>query len=189
MGTRFSSSLGTQSCASGLGATWFVVGLLLLSFSCGGGSQKGKAGPMPTGGSYYGVWMSPQYGKLQLCAQGGTAHGYFEKDERHGKVEGTIRGNQFSFRWEEEREFVVGRPTVMRGRGYFRYQIGDDGDHYFTGRWGTDDDDSNGGEWNGVKLRRKEPEKCLSKGEESDEKEGFYGDDEEEEPSDEEQEF
>lgn len=52
---------------------------------------------------------------------------------------------------------VAGRPTTTRGRGYFRYAIGEDGDHYIRGEWGHDDQITGGGPWNAVRDRRARP--------------------------------
>ena len=59
---------------------------------------------------------------------------------------------------------VVGRPQISRGRGYFRIQIGQDGDQYILGEWGHDDQETGGGPWNAAKLRRRRPTRCLSTG-------------------------
>ena len=119
-------------------------------FACGG-SQKPKAGTLPKGATFYGVWESPQYGNMHLCQSGNQVVGDYVEDRR---------------------ELVAGKPQVRRGRGYFRIQIGEDGDQYIQGEWGMGDDLSGGGPWNAVKLRRGEPDRCTGADEPADERLG-----------------
>lgn len=123
---------------------------------CGGGVGVPE-GPMPEGGSYTGVWHSPQYGEMHLVQTDAQVIGEYTKDERQGRITGTVNGNVLRFEWSEERELIANVPSRTRGRGYFRYMIGDDGDHYIRGEWGHDDSVSGGGEWNAVRDRRRRP--------------------------------
>ncbi len=136
---------------------------LALVAGCGGGGANIPQGPMPQGGSYTGVWHSPQYGEMQLVQTGSSVVGEYTKDERTGRIQGTLQGNVLRFEWSEERELVAGHPVTTRGRGYFTYAVGDDGDHYITGRWGNDSNMTDGGPWNAVRDRRRQPQ--LSTGE------------------------
>lgn len=112
---------------------------------------------MPEGGSFTGVWHSPQYGEMHLVQTGNQVVGEYTKDERRGRIQGTIEGKVMRFEWTEQRELVAGRPITTRGRGYFVYAIDDAGDHNILGRWGVDDDYHSGGEWNAVRDRRRQP--------------------------------
>ncbi|MFK7990730.1 MAG: hypothetical protein AB8I08_32215 [Sandaracinaceae bacterium] len=135
-----------------------VLGVLgLIGAGCGGASGGVPDGPMPQGGSFTGVWHSPQYGEMQMVQTGQQVVGEYTKDERRGRIQGTVRGGVMRFEWSEERELVAGRPITTRGRGYFVYEIGGDGDHYVRGEWGTDNNTSGGGPWNAVRDRRREP--------------------------------
>lgn len=134
-----------------------LIGILAAIGGCGGGGVNIPEGPMPDGGSFTGVWHSPQYGEMHMVQSGQAVVGEFTKDERHGRIQGTVRGNVMRFEWSEERELISGVPSTTRGRGYFRYAIGDDGDHYVRGEWGHDDNHSGGGPWNAVRDRRREP--------------------------------
>jgi hypothetical protein len=136
--------------------------LLALVLACGGGSSSIRAGNMPEGGSFHGIWQSPQYGNMHLCESGAQVVGDYEKDERRGRIQGTIQGDLLRFQWEERREMVVGRPTTTRGRGYFRIAKGQDNDWYFQGEWGHDADETGGGPWNGVRMRRGNPTRCAA---------------------------
>jgi len=138
-----------------------LAGVLSLAFACGGAGANLHAGPMPAGGTWSGVWQSPQYGDMHLCQTGQQVVGDYIKNERHGTMQGTVQGDLLRFSWEERRELVQGRPVITRGHGYFRYVIGDDGDHYFRGQWGIDDQYEGGGPWNGVRMRHRQPTRCM----------------------------
>lgn len=147
------------------------------ALACGGGGGANiTIGTMPQGGTYQGVWQSPQYGNMHLCQTGTSVNGDYEKDERQGSIQGTIQGDVLRFHWEERRELVSGRPTITRGRGYFKLAIGEDGDSYIRGEWGIDDQEHGGGEWNGVKLRRRSPDRCLNGGSGGGDNGGDYDD-------------
>ncbi|MBW2376339.1 MAG: hypothetical protein JRF55_10180 [Deltaproteobacteria bacterium] len=135
---------------------------LLLGVILGcGGSQKPKAGPLPEGATFYGVWQSPQYGNMHMCQSGKQVIGDYVKHERAGRIQGDVDGDLLIFQWEDRRELVAGKPQIRRGRGYFQIQIGEDGDQYVKGEWGMDDELSGGGPWNAVKLRRGQPDRCT----------------------------
>src|SRR5690606_33873011 len=61
-------------------------------------------------------------------------------------------------------ELISGVPSTTRGRGYFRYAIGEDGDHYVRGEWGHDDNHAGGGHWNAVRDRRRQPSLSGARG-------------------------
>ena len=138
-----------------------ALALALAVVGCGGGQKKVNAGHMPKGASFYGVWQSPQYGNLHLCRNGEQIFGDYFKNERSGRLQGKVVGDLARFSWEDQRELVQGRPTILTGRGYFKIAIGEDGDEYLQGEWGFDDRDHGGGPWNAVKLRKMKPERCL----------------------------
>jgi len=136
-------------------ALWLGVAL-----GCGA-SHKPKAGSLPEGATFYGVWQSPQYGNMHICQSGKQVVGDYVKNERAGRIQGDIDGDLMIYQWEDRRELVQGKPQIRRGRGYFRIEIGDDGDQYIKGEWGMDDDLSGGGPWNAVKLRKGQPDRCT----------------------------
>ncbi len=160
----------------------FALPLLLVA--CGGGGANIRVGEMPAGGSYHGVWQSPQYGNMHLCVTGSHVVGDYQKDERTGSLQGTIQGDVLRFQWEERKEMVVGRPSVNRGRGWFRLKIGQDNDQYIEGEWGHDDAETGGGPWNGVKMRRGSPDRCMGSGANSGGDDDGYGDDGFDDPDD-----
>lgn len=157
-----------------------VFGVIL---GCGG-SHKPKAGPLPEGATFYGVWQSPQYGSMHLCQSGRQVIGDYLKHERAGRIQGDIDGDLLIFQWEDRRELVAGKPQIRRGRGYFRIELGEDGDQYLRGEWGMGDELSGGGPWNAVKLRRGEPDRCTGIDEPLSLDEKVHPWDAEDEPSD-----
>lgn len=132
----------------------------LFSFACGGGGLAGvHPGPMPSGGSFSGVWFSPQYGEMHIQQNGATAIGRFEKDEKKGRLQGTIDGDLMRFEWTQRRELVVGRPTESTGHGYFRVFMDPTENAWkIEGRWGRDDSESNGGPWTAIRARNRRPD-------------------------------
>ena len=142
--------------------TTLSVLMLSLASACGGSGAGGvTAGPMPEGGSFHGVFQSPEYGEMHLCQTGQMVMGDFQRDERRGTLTGTVEGDVLRIQWEQRREMVIGRPSVTRGRGFFRLSLDENGDFRFDGEWGHDDAFRGGGGWTGVRMRRGEPERCL----------------------------
>ncbi|MGF1465824.1 MAG: hypothetical protein ACFCGT_06795 [Sandaracinaceae bacterium] len=139
---------------------WGVLSTLALSLgACGGASANVRPGPMPEGGNFTGVWYSPQYGELHMVQTGNAVIGeYTDDNDREGQIEGTVSGDVLRFEWSEERELVPGRPVAQRGRGYFRYLIGEDEDHYIQGEWGYGAELTGGGPWRARRLRNREPQ-------------------------------
>jgi hypothetical protein len=144
-------------------ATILFSALLALALSaaagCGGGINRANVspGPMPDGETFTGVWHSPQYGDMQIVQTGNSVIGEYVHDERSGRIQGTVTGDLLRFEWTERRELVAGRPNTTRGRGYFRFQIGEDNDRYIVGEWGHDDNETGGGPWRAVRDRRRRP--------------------------------
>ncbi len=138
----------------------WVVGLALVTVTaCGGGTGRANLtpGPMPDGGSFTGVWFSPQYGEMHMMQTGASVVAEYTKDERSGRIQGTATGNVLRFEWRERRELVSGVPQTLRGRGYFQYTVGDDGRHNILGEWGIDNNEVGGGPWNAYRLRNRRP--------------------------------
>ena len=134
------------------------VGLVLLGCGGGGGRADVDMRPMPPNSSYTGVYNSPQYGRMDLVQQGSQVIGEYHKDERTGRIQGTVSQNVLRFEWSERRELISGRPNMTRGRGYFQYLVDANGDHVIVGEWGHDDNETGGGPWRAVKSRRQQPQ-------------------------------
>jgi hypothetical protein len=136
-----------------------LIALVPLALACGGSSSNVKAGPMPDGGNYTGVYFSPQYGEMHMVQNGSAVHGKYKKDERTGDIQGEADGNLLRFEWTEYKAMISNRPQKTVGRGYFHYIVDpSNGDHILKGRWGNGDDEADGGEWNAYKSRNREPD-------------------------------
>jgi hypothetical protein len=132
--------------------------LLALLVGCGG-SPKLQVRAMPEGGSFTGVWFSPQYGEMHILQSGSSAIGRYAKDERVGRLQGAVEGDIMRFEWTEERELIVGRPVQTRGHGYFRIVKDTAEDTWkLMGEWGNDAAERGGGPWNAVKSKTRKPE-------------------------------
>lgn len=154
---RSALQIGVLNFAFALGATSL--------FACGASNPALSAGPMPENGSFSGVYFSPQYGEMQLTQNGSAVTGEFTKDERSGKLQGEAQGDLLRFEWRESKAMVANRPQQTRGHGYFRYMVDSvNGDHVLKGRWGLNDDDNHGGEWNAYKSRTRRPGERRSTG-------------------------
>lgn len=127
---------------------------------CGGAPKHSvRVGNMPPGGSFTGVWFSPQYGEMHIEQSGSTAIGRYSKDEREGRLQGNVEGDVMRFEWKESRELIVGRPTETKGHGYFKIYKKEDEDTWnLQGEWGTDASESGGGPWTAVKSKSRRPD-------------------------------
>jgi hypothetical protein len=127
---------------------------------CGGAAKHSiHVGNMPPGGSFTGVWFSPQYGEMHIDQSGATAIGRYTKDEREGRLQGSVEGDVLRFEWKESRELIVGRPTETKGHGYFKIFKKEDEDTWnLQGEWGTDASESGGGPWTAVKSKTRRPD-------------------------------
>ena len=142
--------------------------LMLTVLGCGGSTASVKQGPMPEGGSFTGVYHSPQYGEMHMVQTGDQVIGEYTKDEREGRINGTAEGNMLRFEWVESRKLVSNKPTVTKGRGYFLYKIDvTNDDHVLQGEWGHGDDETGGGPWNAWKSKHSQPRLSGSDGESS----------------------
>lgn len=133
---------------------------LVLVFGCAGSPKHTiHAKSMPAGGSFTGVWFSPQYGEMHIRQDGATAIGRYTKDERVGRLQGSVEGDIMRFEWAERRELIVGRPVQTKGHGYFRIVKDTAEDTWkLVGEWGHDAAETGGGPWNAVKSKTRRPE-------------------------------
>ncbi|MBN1652169.1 MAG: hypothetical protein JXA30_00155 [Deltaproteobacteria bacterium] len=142
--------------------------VMTVSFGCGGDKNEISAGTMPQGGAYTGVYHSPQYGEMHLMQTGDSVVGEYKKDERSGRINGSVEGDLMRFEWVEEKAMISNRPTETRGRGYFRYLIDPStGDHVLKGEWGIEDEETGGGPWNAWKSKHSQPKLSSDSGESS----------------------
>lgn len=134
--------------------------LLAIASACGGEQLPPiQVKPMPAGGSFSGVWFSPQYGEMHILQTGSAAVGRYTKDERQGRLQGNIEGDVMRFEWTEQRELIVGRPVETKGHGYFRIVKDEAEDTWkVIGEWGNDAAERGGGPWTAVKSKTRKPE-------------------------------
>ena len=134
-----------------------VVLAALCTGSCGSSAPAIVAGPMPEGGTFTGVYFSPQYGEMNMVQNGSAVIGEYKQEMRTGKIQGEAKGDLLKFEWTERKALVSNRSQESRGHGYFRYIVDKaNGDHVLKGEWGLGDVDT-GSPWNAYKAKGKEP--------------------------------
>lgn len=132
---------------------WFALVIALAVFGCGkDGPPPITARSMPEGGTFTGVWHSPQYGEMHLRQNGAAVIGRYSKDERSGRIQGSVQGDLMRFEWKEKKELISGRAVTTKGHGYFRV-MHDEAENTWKllGEWGNDAAERGGGPWNAVK--------------------------------------
>jgi hypothetical protein len=134
--------------------------------ACGGGGGKTaasipKAGDMPEGGEWTGVYFSPTYGHLHLVKEGSSVSGKWRNaaGDKWGQMGGEVVGNLFKFEWKETKIGMVGPSATTSGRGYFQYvrPKGDLVNDEIKGEWGLGDEFT-GVSWTAVKQRNMQPD-------------------------------
>lgn len=136
-----------------------ALALASLVWGCGGAAPGLRAGPMPQGGSFTGIWYSPQYGEMHMVQNGATVIGRYAKEEKTGRLQGTADGDLMRFEWTQARELIVGRPTTSKGRGYFRLAYDESEKAWkVEGEWGDDTSETGGGPWSAVRSRKGKPD-------------------------------
>jgi hypothetical protein len=138
----------------------FVLIAFILAAGCGGPAvEMVKAGPMPEGGDFTGVYHSPQYGEMNLVQNGNSVIGEYKKDERTGRINGSVDGDVLRFDWVEKRALVLNKPVESKGKGYFRYMIdASTKEHVLKGEWGSGNQMKGGGPWNAWKSLKAKPQ-------------------------------
>lgn len=139
----------------------FVLPLALAA--CGGTKDvkhaNVKAGPMPEGGEWAGVYYSQLYGYLHLLADGSAANGAWRTTagDSFGELHGELDGNLLKYTWQERMIGAVGADANRKGSGYFVYTIPNAGEaHEIVGEWGLGDENA-GNEWRAVKQKNMQP--------------------------------
>ena len=145
-----------------------AAGVFLPACSESGGTAGGsgkvanvKAGSMPEGSSWTGVYFNPQYGNLHLVETGGSVAGKWQRTDKSawGELNGPVTANVFHFEWTEHKIGLVGSSATSKGKGYFVYSKppGDNVDDVLKGEWGLGTDEV-GNAWDCVKQRHTVPD-------------------------------
>jgi len=117
---------------------------------------------MPPGATWDGVYFNPMWGYLHIVAQGNNFEGRWKRadESKWGEMTGTITKDIARFDWKEYTIGMVGASGTRSGKGYFRYTRpeGDNIDDVLKGVWGYDDSEIDGGEWDSIKQRNKQPD-------------------------------
>jgi hypothetical protein len=141
-------------------ATPFAIGLPACGTQNTAKVAAVKAGDMPEGGDWTGVYYDETNGYLHLVLEGDTVSGAWRTTagDAYGKLSGKVTGDLLKYDWEEHRIGMVGPSATRKGRGYFKYRIPKkDEAHEITGEWGLGMDET-GMKWHGVKQLNRKPD-------------------------------
>lgn len=134
------------------------------SGACGpqGGAKVAsvKAGDMPEGGEWTGVYYDTTNGYLHLVKEGDTVSGKWRTTagDAWGEMSGKVTGNLLKYEWKEHRIGMVGPSATRSGRGYFLYTEPKVGEaHEIGGEFGLGMDET-GMKWKGVKQLNMKPD-------------------------------
>ena len=120
-----------------------------------------RAGDMPAGATWTGVYYSELYGYLHLVQVGTSIQGKWIRPvkDRWGELSGTVIGDLFHFQWTEHLIGGVGPGATRTGKGYFKYKRppGELVDDLIGGEIGSGSDEL-GSPWDGVKQRNHKPD-------------------------------
>lgn len=120
-----------------------------------------KAGEMPSGGDWTGVYYSQFIGYIHLITQGSTVSGKWIRPvkDRWGELHGETDGNLLKFSYTEYTVGAVGPNSSHSGKGYFLYTRpeGTNVDDVIDGQIGKDQDEV-GDAVNAVKQRNVTPD-------------------------------
>ncbi|HEX4340103.1 MAG TPA: hypothetical protein VH062_29550 [Polyangiaceae bacterium] len=133
--------------------------------ACGGSAPPAKvlpkAGDMPEGAEWTGVYFSPTYGNLHMVKEGSAISGKWRNaaGDKWGALHGEVTGNLLHYEWEETTIGMVGPSAKKTGRGYFQYirPPGDLVNDEVRGEWGLGQQ-TTGVTWTAVKQRNAKPD-------------------------------
>ncbi len=137
--------------------SWFValfagaLSLMLLWAGCKSGPEIPPAEPMPDGGSFEGVWYSPQFEQMYLRQNGDAVSGIYTY-KYGGTIEGKVEGDLLVFRWIDPGQPEKARRT-LKGSGYFKMGRDENDNLTLVGSWGYNDDYFGGGPWEAQFIR------------------------------------
>lgn len=141
-----------------------VIGLAGGAVGCGGGGRDAKtanvkAGNMPDGEEWRGVYFHPVFGYLHMIEQDTNIVGRWKRTDQSawGEMSGTKMGNVVHFTWKEHKYGLVGPSSEIKGKGVFVYKMGDNKIGELDGQFGVDDSEV-GSDWHCVKQQRMNPD-------------------------------
>jgi hypothetical protein len=120
-----------------------------------------KAGDLPEGGDWTGVFYSPVYGHLHMVKEGTSVSGKWRTaaGDKWGELHGEVTGDLLKFDWVEHKIGLVGPGATSEGRGYFKYVIpaGENTNHEIHGEWGLGRSEV-GTSWEAIRQRNMLPD-------------------------------
>jgi hypothetical protein len=156
--------LQTALAASLLFVTPVLATIATTGCGAGGGDAKlanVKAGELPHGETWKGVFYSELYGNLHLVPTGSKVVGKWERPhkEKYGKLKGTIDGDVLHFEWTEHLNGVVGPNSERTGHGYFKFKVAveTNGEPSIIGEIGKGGDEV-GSPWDAIRQKNIEPD-------------------------------
>lgn len=148
-------------------ATWAAavfLGVAVASTSACGGAQAAKfpvvkAGEMPSGEGWPGVYYNPVYGYLHMIEQDGNLVGRWKRtDGSHwGELSGSAEGNVLHFTWKEHKYGAVGPSADSKGTGQFVFKMGANDIPELDGAYALDGA-GDVGDWHCVKQKNQKPD-------------------------------
>ena len=154
--------------------------------ACAGSKQEEvhsvpKAGDMPEGAEWTGVYYSATYGHLHMIKEGSAVSGKWRNaaGDKWGALHGEVTGNLLKYEWEETTIGMVGPSAKKTGKGYFQYVRGkgDNPNDEIHGEWGLGKEWT-GVTWDAVKQRNAKPDPDSVVPDETQKTEGGGWDDE-----------
>ena len=160
--TLASRSLSRASCLLTLGVALALGGAAI---SCSKppppATANVKAGDLPPGGDWSGVFYSPLYGHLHLVKEGNSVSGKWRTSggDKWGELHGEVTGDLLKFKWVEHKIGMVGPGATTEGHGYFKYYVPADetANHEIKGEWGLERSEV-GNTWEAVRQRNMLPD-------------------------------
>jgi hypothetical protein len=131
--------------------------------ACSGGKSAKtaeiKAGELPAGGDWTGVYYSQVEGHLHLIAESASVSGAWRTvaGDTWGEMSGKLDGNLMKFEWTTHKIGLVGGNATASGKGYFVYSAPKAGEsHEIHGEYGLGADEV-GTPWDAVKQPNVKP--------------------------------